>query len=107
MSVTRCGDRTLNRCASTCQDAGTYLACWLAGALATDQVQEDGNTQVADMARGTHGWMRQPCTDVISQHRSALENNIYGDGVEDIRRVLCTELTNLCVPDQLVDNGEL
>lgn len=38
---------------------------------------------------------------------SALENHIYQDGVDSLRRVLCNELTDLCRLHDLHDHGEL
>ena len=38
---------------------------------------------------------------------SALENHIYQDGVDSLRRVLCNELTDLCRMHDLHDHGEL
>lgn len=44
---------------------------------------------------------------LMQRHRSALENHIYADGIDDLRRVLCSELTDLCRPHDLHDHGEL
>ena len=62
---------------------------------------------MAGAAPDSHSWMGEPCSTLLRQHRSALENVIYANGVADVRRVLCSELTSLCVPRDLVDHGEL
>lgn len=44
---------------------------------------------------------------LMKQHRSAIENHIYQDGVDNLRRVFCNELTDLCRMHDLHDHGEL
>ena len=44
---------------------------------------------------------------LVKRHRSALENHIYADGITNLRRVFCNELTDLCRPHDLHDHGEL
>lgn len=44
---------------------------------------------------------------MIQQHRSDLENDIYAEGIEHVRRLLCTDFTSLCPMHALYDTGEL
>ena len=63
--------------------------------------------QISRRVPDSHSWMGEPCTSLIKSHRNRLENDIYANGVENVRRVLCTEITNICVPHNIIDHGEL
>ena len=47
------------------------------------------------------------CCRIIAQHRDALENGIYADGMEHARHLLCMDLTHACGAHDLYDSGEL
>ncbi|KAK9818300.1 hypothetical protein WJX72_010276 [[Myrmecia] bisecta] len=47
------------------------------------------------------------CAWLVEQYRDPLENRIYADGLEHVRRVLCTDLAGLCRSHALYDSGEL
>jgi hypothetical protein len=44
---------------------------------------------------------------IIEQHRDALENGIYADGLEHVRHLLCMDLVQACGAHSLYDSGEL
>ena len=44
---------------------------------------------------------------VIAQHRDALENGIYADGLEHTRHLLCMDVVPACGAHSLYDSGEL
>ncbi|CAK0750638.1 hypothetical protein CVIRNUC_002006 [Coccomyxa viridis] len=48
-----------------------------------------------------------PCQRVIAQHRDALENGIYADGLEHTRHLLCMDVVPACGAHSLYDSGEL
>ncbi|BDA46338.1 hypothetical protein COCOBI_08-4300 [Coccomyxa sp. Obi] len=48
-----------------------------------------------------------PCQRIIGEHRDALENGIYADGLEHVRHLMCTELLHACGTHSLYDAGEL
>lgn len=48
-----------------------------------------------------------PCQRIIEEHRDALENGIYADGMEHVRHLLCTDLVHACGSHSLYDAGEL
>ncbi len=41
------------------------------------------------------------------QHRDALENGIFADGLEHVRHLLCMDLVHACGAHSLYDSGEL
>lgn len=47
------------------------------------------------------------CCRLISEHREALENDIYAEGIEHVRRLLCSDFTMICPMHALYDTGEL
>ena len=47
------------------------------------------------------------CCRLISEHREALENDIYAEGIEHVRRLLCSDFSSLCPMHALYDTGEL
>lgn len=51
--------------------------------------------------------LQQSCTKLISEHREALENDIYAEGIEHVRRLLCSDFTMICPMHALYDTGEL
>jgi len=52
-------------------------------------------------------WFSAPCAMFMQKHRDQLENHIFQAGIANIRRVLCTELSDLCRPYDVHDSGEL
>lgn len=44
---------------------------------------------------------------LIEEHRDALENGIYADGLEHVRHLMCTDLVHACGSHSLFDAGEL
>jgi len=44
---------------------------------------------------------------IIEQHRDALENGIYADGLEHVPHLLCMDLVHACGAHSLYDFGEL
>lgn len=44
---------------------------------------------------------------LIQQHRDELENDIYAEGIEHVRRLLCSDFSSLCPMHALYDTGEL
>ena len=51
-------------------------------------------------------WLPLPCR-LIDPLKDKLESYIYDNGVTQLRRELCFELTRLCSMHQLYDSGEL
>ena len=47
------------------------------------------------------------CSNLIRQHRDDLENEIYANGIDNVPRVLCNELSSSCALHALYDHGEL
>lgn len=47
------------------------------------------------------------CCRLIKQHRESLENDIYAEGIEHVRRLLCSDFSKLCPMHTLYDSGEL
>jgi len=53
------------------------------------------------------GGLQQGCIKLISEHREALENDIYAEGIEHVRRLLCSDFSKTCPMHALYDTGEL
>lgn len=47
------------------------------------------------------------CCRLIKEHRESLENDIYAEGIEHVRRLLCSDFSKLCPMHTLYDSGEL
>ncbi|KAK9906872.1 hypothetical protein WJX75_009499 [Coccomyxa subellipsoidea] len=65
----------------------------------------DGLCKVATRKLG--GDYTAPCQRIIGEHRDALENGIYADGLEHVRHLLCMDLVHACGAHSLYDAGEL
>ncbi|KAL3136944.1 hypothetical protein ABBQ32_006549 [Trebouxia sp. C0010 RCD-2024] len=51
--------------------------------------------------------MQDSCTKLIKEHRESLENDIYAEGIEHVRRLLCSDFSKMCPMHTLYDSGEL
>ena len=51
-------------------------------------------------------WCKMRCR-LIKEHRESLENDIYAEGIEHVRRLLCSDFSKLCPMHTLYDSGEL
>ena len=97
---------------SVCSEVGRRASCMqmsLADTFGRNGTKFEGShvLQIVAASSGKASWFAEPCKALIIQHRSTLENHIFSEGVEDLRRFLCNELTDLCRQHQLHDSGEL